>query len=387
MSYDLLEVPQGYATNLVLIIAPYFDLTFIKEVVRKLSPEKVRLVIDDGVRPKDVTQLLKAASGKADVKIALAVAPGLVHIKGYYVEFVKAEGRARRKRHFLYGSANATDAGFNGGRNAELIADVDLSAGSDRELLDYLDNLVAAVENGFGCMSGASFGPLYNASTLHLPSFKITAPGPAPGFEAWLRLQRGHLAAKYRDAQQFLTVSVALQKQLPQGVLASVFANRGLLAPGARNVVRYRYMRDLEGADEDELADIDDTEGEGTAASQWKSRYCVWTHFGDWLSDDCYNIYGRGLVSKNGTRRREKIDELLKCQQDKEWTNRHKNTFLAALRGVWTDLDWEDDPVNYLRGDSEGIDLEYYGTRFESKLLSDYRLASDKDFYERYVRG
>jgi hypothetical protein len=130
--YDLLEVPDGYRTSMVLLVAPYFDPRFIKTLVKKLSPEKIRLVIDDGIRGEEIKQLIKAANGTADVKVALGVAAGLVHIKGYYAEFVKIDGRSRRRRRFFYGSANATDAAFHGRRNAELIASVDLSAGGER---------------------------------------------------------------------------------------------------------------------------------------------------------------------------------------------------------------------------------------------------------------
>jgi hypothetical protein len=375
MSYHLLEIPEGYVTSLILLVAPYYDTKFIKILVKKLSPEKIRIVVDDGVRADDISQLVKAVNGTADVKIALGVAPGLVHLKGYYVEFVKADGRRRRKRHFLYGSANATDAAFDGRRNAELIADVDLSAGEDWELLNYLTNLVAAVENGSGNVPAATFGPLHYSSTLHLPSFRIKAPGSAPGFDAWL--QRGLLAAKYREAQQFLTVNVLLNKHLPQGAISALFANRGLIAPGLRNVVRFRYMRDLEGADAVEAGAGDDRDVDGAAIPQWKSRYCVWTHFGDWLSDDCYHVHGDGMVSKNGGSRKAAIDELRASGEDENWTRERKAVFLIALKTVWSELEAKDRPSEYLKGGPDGIDLGYYDHSFCKKLLADYRLAQD----------
>ena len=148
--YDLFEVPDGYETDLVLLIAPYFDPKFIKMLAKKLSPEKLRIVVDDSVRFEEIKQLTKASSGIADVRIALGRAAGLVHMKGYYVEFVRSDGRSRRRRRFFYGSANATDAAFDGRWNAELIASVDLFAGEDGEFLEYLSQLVAAVENGSG---------------------------------------------------------------------------------------------------------------------------------------------------------------------------------------------------------------------------------------------
>ena len=98
MSYDVLEVPIGYRTDLVLLLAPYFDSKFIKTLIKKLAPEKLRVVIDDGVRAEDIQQLIRAADGTSSIKFALAAAAGLFHIKGYYAEFVKANGRSRRRQ-------------------------------------------------------------------------------------------------------------------------------------------------------------------------------------------------------------------------------------------------------------------------------------------------
>ena len=222
-----------------------------------------------------------------------------------------------------------------------------MSAGEDSGILNYLTQIVIAIESGLGHISGAAFGPLCNSPILHFPSFRITAPGPAPGFDAWL--QRGLLAAKYREAQQFLTVTVKLKNQLPQDIVATMFANQGLLEPGERDVVRFRYMRDVEDADVDDTAEDDDTEREA-ATPQWKSRYCVWTHFGDWLSDDCYRMQGAGMVLKNGDNRRAKIEELLKSGKDKDWAQQRKTTFLDALSGAWTGLKKDGQPDDYLKG-------------------------------------
>ena len=170
MSYDLFEVPDGYRTDVLLIIAPYFDPKFIKLVVEKLAPKKLRLVIDDGVRAEDIQKLTKAAGDTESVKVALAAAAGLVHIKGFYIEFVKINGRNRRHRRFFYGSANATDAAFNGHRNAELIASIDLSAAEDSGFLDFLDHVIKSVEDGSGRIPGKTFGPFRNPPVL-APSF------------------------------------------------------------------------------------------------------------------------------------------------------------------------------------------------------------------------
>lgn len=147
MGYDLLEVPKGYETDLALVIAPYFDPKFARRLVEKLLPNRVRFIVDDGARPEDVGLLVKACARNTDVKVALGAARGIVHLKGFYFEFVKSEGRQRRIRRFLFGSANATEAAFSGNINAELLAEIDLSAGNDSKLLGYLKSLLDAVDS------------------------------------------------------------------------------------------------------------------------------------------------------------------------------------------------------------------------------------------------
>ncbi len=146
-------------------------------------------------------------------------------------------------------------------------------------------------------------------------------------------------------------------------------------------------MRDVENAAADEPAEDDETERDSATTSQWKSRYCIWTHFGDWLSDDCYRAHGAGMVLKNGDNRRAKIDELLAHGKDKDWARLRKTIFLDALSGVWTELEKEGHPGDYLKGGPNGIDLAHYDDRFAKKLLTDYRLAPDSDFRARYING
>ncbi len=382
--YDLFGVPSGYRTNIVLLVAPYFDKKFVRQIIEKLSPEKIRVVIDDGVQGEELEELKKAASSVPDVKFVLGTASGLVHLKFYYIEFQKISGRGRRRRRFLYGSANATDAAFIGRRNAELIAEVDLTVGEDSELLNYIAELVTAIENGSGKIATKELGPLRNSSTLHFPAFRVNPPGPAPGFDAWL--QRGLLAAKYNDAAQFLTVSVILQKHLPRDVVSAVFARRGLLEAGRRNVVRFRYMSEAKDSEIDEVVD-EDAERESITTTQWKSRYCIWTHLGHWLSSECYHAHGAGMTLQNGDRRQTKIEELLACGQDENWIKKRRIDFTDALNSIWFELKKYGNPKEYLKGAQDGIDISYYDDRFTKKILADYRLVQGDDFRERYIKG
>jgi hypothetical protein len=376
VGFELLEVPEGYETDLALVIAPYFDPRFAKRLIKELSPNRVRFVVDDGARPEDIDQLLKAC-GKTDVKVALAGAAGIVHIKGFYFEFVKAEGRQRRKRRFLFGSANATEAAFSGKINAELIADVDLTAGNDAELLVYLEAVRDAIDGeGGGRIKAASFGPLQHPPTLHMPSFKIFPwLTEARAFDTWL--QRGLLAAKYRDAQQFLNVRVKLKSALPKDLVAEIFADQGLVDLEARNAVRFPYIGQLP------LEENDDS-----IASQWKSQYCVWTHLGEWMSSQCHSTIGHTLRAKSSPAREAKVNELLDHADDKKWKSSRRQVFLGALDQTWQRLmAAEINPADYLFSDGKGIDRAAFTKKFDDKIKADLCLAADEDFRSRYVDG
>lgn len=376
MGFDLLEVPEGYETDLALVIAPYFDPRFAKRLIKELSPNCIRFVLDDGARPEDLDQLLKAC-GKTDAKVALAGAAGIVHLKGFYFEFVKVEGRKQRKRRFLFGSANATEAAFSGKINAELIADVDLSKGNDAELLGYLEAVRDAIDGGGReRIKAASFGPLQHSPTLHLPSFKIFPQSTeVHAFDAWL--QRGLLAAKYRDAQQFLNTRVKLKNALPKDLVAEIFADQGLVELDARNAVRYPY-----------IGQLPLEEGDDNIASQWKSQYCVWTHLGEWMSSQCHRTIGHTLRAKSSPAREAKVKELLDHADDKKWKRSRRQDFLGALEQTWQRLAAAGiNPADYLLGDKDGVDRGAFTKKFDDKIKADLCLAADEDFRSRYVDG
>lgn len=379
VSYRLFDIPRGYRTDFVLIIAPYFDPIFITQLIDRLAPSRIRLLVDDGARAEDLLAIRKCCGRKTDLKIALGAARGLVHLKGFYIEFVKAEGRERRMRRFFYGSTNATDAAFRGSQNAELLAAVDLMAGEDTTLISHLNGLVSAVESGTGHVKAATFGPLRNSPHLYLPSFRIVSPGPPPGFDAWL--QRGRLAAKFREAAQFLHVSVRLKKPLPQAAITRTFSRNNLVAAGRGNVVRYAYLGRPSST---VVTDADDSDQE----PQWKAHYCNWTHLGDWLSDDCYNHIGDKMVPRSGETRRVVVEDLLQNGRNSAWRTDHAKNFLQALRDSWSAIATDgEDPGSFLEGDDTGINESSYEERFADKLESDYLLAQNSDFRSRYING
>lgn len=375
MSFDLFEVPEGYETDLALVIAPYFDPKFAKHLIKRLSPERIRFVIDDGARSEDVAALEKACKG-TDVKVALGATRGIVHMKGFYFEFVRSQGRRQRRRRFLFGSANATVAAFSGNINAELFADVDLTLGDDGELLGYLDNILYAINSEDDSnIESAAFGPLNYSPTLYLPSFRISPVGPPPGFDSWL--QRGLLVAEYKNAPQFLNVTLKLRNPLPMGRLAEIFAARGLIPIGSRNVVRYPYIGQMP---------VD--EGDDASVTKWKAVYCLWTHLGEWVSDDCYGDLGDTMQAKSSPIRKAKIAELLAHAEDNAWRDKRRQKFINILKGIWDDLDAAYvNPGDYLPSSESGLDESTCRKKFDDKIHTDLLLATDDDFRRRYENG
>jgi hypothetical protein len=372
MSYDLISVPEGYRTDLVLIVAPYIDIKFTENVIARLKPKRTRIIVDDGTRIQDLTRILECFRPRSDVQIALGAAAGLVHMKLYYFEFVRAEGQQRRKRRMIFGSANATNAGFSGAINSELIADLELSPDRDAHTMSYINLLVSAIESkdsGFVpelVSDGFRFCP-----TVRFPSVRIAQIGPPPGFDAWL--QRGLLAAKYRDPQQFLVSIVKLKQKLPQDLVAQTFAKRGLMEHGSRDSVRFLYIRliDLEIGDEG-------------ATPMWKAKYCNWTHLGDWMSEDCYRQHGSVMKTETHNQRSAKIELLRANGDDLKWQKERADDFLETLSGVWHDLK---SPHEFLDGDKSGPDKQLYSNKFEKKLKADLLRSKDGKFCERYVNG
>ncbi len=377
-TFDLPSPPTGYRADFVLVVAPYFDLWFTRQIVERLKPRRIRFVVDDGAHDDDVRELIRECGG-ADAKVALGRATGIVHLKLYYIEFLKIKGNGPRKRSLTFGSANATEAAFSGTVNAELIAEAELSSKGDADLISYMMRICNAVESGRGGLIEATkTRRSSNLPRLFLPNFEVTPLGPAPGFDAWL--QRGRLAAKYRDAQQFMAVAVILKKALPPGAVAEQFKARDLIQQGARNVVRYRYVPRARAASEDG----DENESE----PQWKARFCVWTHLGDWLSEECYEEKRALMVSNAKPAREAAIRELLDHREDFTWKKERKELFVDAIEGVWQALvSTNIDPHEYLNGGRQSVDRHHYGVLFDRKLSVDLTLAQDSSFYHRYING
>ena len=149
-------------------------------------------------------------------------------------------------------------------------------------------------------------------------------------------MQRGVLVAKHRDPQQFLKLNVKLKKVLPEDAVASAFKADGWLAVGSRNAVRQKYVGQRNGAlqiDNDEI----DLEDDQTVKS-WKAKYCVWTHLGDWVSEECFAARSHGMVSAASTERAADVEQLLLNAGDKQWRAKCVRQFLDELDRTYAKL-------------------------------------------------
>ena len=120
----------------------------------------------------------------------------------------------------------------------------------------------------------------------------------------------------------------------------------------------------------------------------WKARFSVWTQFGDWVSEECFQFHQPAMHSNSAPRKKARLAELLEHKQDSQWKKQRRASFVNAILTVWDDLiATEESPSDYLVGDPSGINSAYYNERFEKKLAADLLLARDHDFCARYVSG
>jgi|GEM_PF-2927983 len=368
----LAVLPKGVTrADLLLVIVPYFDEWFAKEVLRRFKPRKVRFLVDDGTRSEDIDRLQKTFQG-SDFKIALGVAPGLMHLKIFYVESAKGRNKAGSQRVMVFGSANATDAAFGRAINAELTAEVRLSARDDQSILKYVAEVLSAIEDGDGKVAETTVKATRSLPKLVLPAIRVREVRRSPGFDAWL--QKGMIVAKYRDDQQFMRVQVRLRKELPAGQIEDVFKDAGLRRVGNSDVVRWAYIPVPSERDE--------------RTEKWKSKYCVWTHLGDWLSEDCYQRHSAKFESEAAPAKKLRIEELLSHGENVNWRAEKRRSFIALLQRVWERLHKTGvKPADYLIASRGKLDTAYYEGLLDKKIVADHRRAQDKEFQDRFIKG
>lgn len=378
MSYELLSVPDGYRTDAVLVVAPYVDLVFLNRLMTELKPGRLCLLVDDGIQLEILSRIRDCQRKGLKIEVRIARANGLMHMKAFYFEFVRKQAPRTRKRRLLFGSANATNAAFSGVINAELIAESDLAINADSEIATYFSHILSTFDSPEEQSVPGYSAWLSQTPYVRFPALRSAHPGKLPsGFDAWL--QQGVLAAQYRNAPQFATLTIQLKKSLPQDLVARIFARSSFTEKGERNVVRYSY---LNGPDAQEVEPAESEQ------PRWKSRLAVWTHLGDWISNDCHRARSKIMKSKASTARKRNISCILGNGDDDKWIESRIERLEDGLNQVWKELKTAGvAPEQYLEGQNGKVNPKSYRLRFLKKLGQDLQLARDGDFKKRYVHG
>src|SRR3546814_594695 len=192
----------------------------------------------------------------------------------------------------------------------------------------------------------------------------------ANSLDLWI--QRGRLISAFRPDQGVLRVHVNLRAELPAGDLERAVQTIGFEVPRRQRLsIPYVHIRDS------------DDEGDD-ANSQWRSRLCVWTHLGDWCSEDCY-IKHKALFRKAGYDARIESIEQLKTLTGLSLRVDARNRFIERIGRLWVALG--DQAGNYLASHDGELDQDTYLRSFEQRVDRDLELVTDPEFLARFING
>jgi hypothetical protein len=384
-AYELFTGERGWRAERVLVISPFVERTFFDELLRRLKPRHLHVVIDDSCRQRDLDLIKGAVEHAAEggkwprLHLRQAAAPGLVHAKLFCITEKSVAGRLRRK--LVYGSGNATQQAFSGTINAEAIATCRLIGSRHREAIEWFEKVQSATQGSERVkIPPVNHLRLGEQITIQLPSFSVAGCGPKSGsFDLWL--QRGRLLSVYRPEPGFLTVPVVLKKPLPLDALTQRTEEAGFPAPQRRRLT-YPYFAEARAALEAEGADDETTYD--AAGGHWRRRYFTWTQLGDWCSELCFKELQAMFVRRGHEKREAAVSALLTLREKSHWKT-IQESFIAAIERLWSL--YGDDAPTYLAGNKYGPDKRYYCAELDKKVIRDLAWAQDEEFSNRYIRG
>ena len=373
--YDLLD-QLGYKAESVLIVSPYVEREFFKMVAKRLKAKRVTVVIDDGCRAEDVKMIRDVLKG-TKVQIALGTAPGLVHLKVFYIRWKTAD-RGEPPRTFVWGSGNATQQAFRGDINAELMCRTQLTPSEHPAILEWV-RVVATkadeVESGDQKVDAVHDAKVDTNTYIRLPAMTLrSAESKATTYDLWL--QRGRVVAAYRPDPGFLRVLVPLRTSLPKGPIGEKIAELGYMP--SSSIVGVPYIKSIRAAKEPKLGE--------DGGKRWRSPLCVWTALGEWCSDACYKEKADCFRAANHEDRCENLDNLELLRKKPDFEQAKKN-FLYKIRGLWA-VFGQREATTYLECKPGGhLNEDYYAKLFANCVERDLVLSSDPEFRRHYVNG
>ncbi len=382
-SFDLLEHRPGWKAEDVLVVTPYVEKEFFERMGEGLRPRRLSVIIDVGCRLDDV-EMVKEAMAKvggrtaSGLRCALGSAPGLMHLKLFYIVWRTPGGRTART--LIFGSANATRQGFGGMVNAELIANCSLTTGRHAELIAWCEAvIVAARSKGRVDVPAARDVDLGKGVRLRLPALRVGRRKVAvASFDLWI--QRGWLLSEYRTDPGFLRIPINLGKGLSQTAYERIAAASGFFVPAKKRLTfPYALPDGLIGGSDDDDGDGDEEGGGGN----WRRKLFVWTQLGEWCSEECHSADGHYFRKKRFDEREAKLRSLETMRSNKARLG-ERARFLASLSRLWSDFG--DEAAEFLRG-VDHLDERHYIQQFDQRVERDLTLSADREFRERYLRG
>ncbi|MCT8004049.1 hypothetical protein NZL82_19505 [Sphingomonas sanguinis] len=376
-SFDLFSARKGRKVEAVLVVTPYVEREFFDRLLSQLRPKRLNVVIDDGCRFEDETMIAESAAAaprRLKLSCAFGSAPGLVHLKLFYVVW-RTEG-GRTERSLVFGSANATRQGFSGLLNAELIANCRLTKTNHSGVIAWCERVMAATTAGERTPVEAQHDLTLDGVSLRLPAMVVgPRKGASSSFDLWV--QRGYLLATYRAEPGFLKVSIPLKRELEQTEQAKFVAAVGFEKPPSKRLT-YAYVgRDGFLPEEEEFAD------DGRQCGNWRGRYFVWTQFGFWCSEECH-LKHLALFRRRGHDARERQLEALGRLATPSVLEEGRQGFVAMLERLWTGFG--DEASKFLEG-SGSLNAAHYRRIYDKRVARDLELVTGREFKERYLTG
>lgn len=340
----------------IYVVSPYVSAGFFDKLQADLSPKAVVLVVDASTPASSVADISEIFGKRLQVRYATAAKGGIVHAKLYFLEWSGPKKKSPRVHHLYWGSANATEGGFD--RNAETLSRIPPT----NDAIEYFNTLsepTATVE--------ALRLPLDGGGWISLPQIRLRSEiARATDLDSWL--QRGTLLHRYQDDPSFLHFSVELRHSLPAGPLEKAIDKAGFRADGDRATLRCRYLpRGTE---------------DSTSAGPWRAQYFVDTSLGYWTSRECYAKRQTEFVRPGASARQRELEMVRYADDDvrKAWVA----SFLSAVRQMATDIQriYKTRKHFHYNGDEQ-----HYCHLAGEQIKRDRKKAEDAWFRQRYATG
>lgn len=344
----------------ITVVGPYPSEEFFLEIRKKFTPRHVVLVVDDGWSRDEIGKIRELFS---NVDIRFASCSGLVHAKLYFLDW-RSKASEEPAYVLLWGSANASLAGFDPSRNAEVVSRIVLSA-RKKQFVSYFNQFL----NEEGAIEQPLSVELPGDIQVTLPAFTFYSADEPQSFLGWL--QGGILCHKFQPDQTFGRISISLLKPLPRGKLEEVLHGLELFQDSGAKTFRRSYVHGLS------VSRVE-------TAPRWRTSYFVETWLGHWTCFDCFSHKKEKFRSKNHRRRQSLVNQVRDSStaERKKWVD----DFLGTLRKAATRIDQAGSrPSDYFEYVGNRFNETHYEKLAKNQVELHRTKAKNKVFCERIV--